>query len=88
MKQFRVSLANGDRSFIVKEGVGAFPTAVTIVRSVLLGSLLLVLQGKPVGLAKARLCGALDALRGDLGARRYFPQQNLPKPLETHERSQ
>lgn len=68
--------------WILKRHVGTFPVVVTILRSVVLGSLLLAIRGGSLKLAWARALGTVDALRGDLGARRYFPDSNPPKKGE------
>lgn len=55
------------------------------VRTVVLGSLRLAVQGRRPALASARLAGWIDGMRGLLGQRRYDPSTNPPK-LQAHPR--
>jgi GT2 family glycosyltransferase len=50
-----------------------------VVRTVVLGSLRLAMQGRRSGLARARVAGWIDGMRGQLGPRRYDPSTNPPK---------
>lgn len=57
-------------------------TAWLIARSVVLGSILLIIRDRAPAAALARLRGAADGLRRQSGVRRYAPSQNPPKPSE------
>lgn len=50
-----------------------------VLRSIVAGSVLLAIRHRSLGLARARLAGAFDGVRGALGARRYQPVSNPPK---------
>ncbi len=66
--------------WILQEHTNAWAIVVTLIRSVLLGSLrLAVLRRRPYA-AWARAVGAADGLRSQLGRRRYSPETNAPKP--------
>ena len=55
--------------------------SVTLVRSVLFGSLRLLVAGRSWDLPVARIRGAIDGLRGRLGVGGYAPGTNDPKAV-------
>lgn len=59
---------------------GRYAVFVTVCRSVVLGGLRLMVIERQPALMRARFFGMVDALAGRLGARRYFPSENPPKP--------
>ncbi|TBT83129.1 glycosyltransferase [Propioniciclava sinopodophylli] len=58
---------------------GVYATLLTLLRSVVLGGTRHAVADRRPDLARARLMGAWDGLRGRLGVRRYSPQTNPPK---------
>ena len=65
---------------ISRRHLGWDATAWLLVRSVLLGSVLLSIRDRSPSLAWARIVGSIDGLRGQLGVRRYHPASNPSKP--------
>lgn len=65
--------------FTMNKHVGLGAAAAFTMRSVILGSLLLVARTGNWKIGWARCLGATDAFRGSLGARRYQPEHNEPK---------
>jgi len=63
---------------ITRRHLGPLVTALTAIRLGLGGARLLVRRHGP-GLARARVEGVADGLRGRLGVRRYDPEGNPPK---------
>lgn len=66
--------------WILQEHTNAWAIVVTLIRSVVLGSLRLAVLRRRPDAAWARAVGAVDGLSGRLGRRRYSPETNAPKP--------
>ncbi len=64
---------------IARRHIGLWFLGITLVRSVVLGSLRLAVSGAGARPAGARALGALDGIRQRLGAYRYSPGTNAPK---------
>ena len=64
---------------IARRHLGPVALIVLTLRSVLAGSARLVIAHRSTQLARARLAGYVDGLRGRLGVRRYAPTSNPPK---------
>lgn len=69
--------------WVARNRVGVVGLAVTLLRSVVAGSVLVSVRGRDAALGLARIRGAWDALRGRMGPAGRAPTANPAKPVLT-----